>query len=43
MLHFCVIATGSKLRISVTGFSGSRRSAMIDLIQAMGAIYDDAM
>lgn len=35
--------TGSKLRISVTGFSGSRRSAMIHLIQAMGATYDDSM
>lgn len=33
----------SMLRISVTGFSGSRRSAMIHLIQAMGATYDDAM
>jgi NAD-dependent DNA ligase len=35
--------TGSKLRISVTGFSGSRRSAMIHLIRAMGATYDDSM
>jgi hypothetical protein len=34
---------GSKLRVSVTGFSGSRRSAIIHLIQAMGATYDDSM
>jgi twin BRCT domain len=31
------------LRISVSGFSGSRRTAMIHLITVMGAIYDDSM
>jgi hypothetical protein len=33
----------SNLRISVTGFSGSRRSAIVHFVKAMGAIYDDSM
>lgn len=31
------------LRISVTGFSGSTRSALVHAIQALGVAYDDAM
>jgi twin BRCT domain len=31
------------LRISVSGFCGSRRTAMIHLITVMGAVYDDSM
>lgn len=36
-------ATESLIRISVTGFSGSRRTAIIQLIHAIGAFYDDSM
>jgi len=36
-------ATASSIRISVTGFSGSRRTAIIQLIRAIGAFYDDSM
>jgi len=31
------------IRISITGFSGSKRTAIVHLIQAMGAVYDDSM
>lgn len=35
--------TQSLLRISVTGFQGPQRTAMIHAIQAMGATYDDSL
>jgi len=31
------------IRISITGFSGSKRTAIMHLIKAMGATYDDSM
>jgi twin BRCT domain len=31
------------IRISITGFSGSKRTAIIHLIHAIGATYDDSM
>jgi twin BRCT domain len=31
------------IRLSMTGFSGFRRSSLVHLIQAMGGIYDDDM
>jgi twin BRCT domain len=37
------VDAGSSIRISLTGFSGSQRTAMIRLIAAMRGIYDDSM
>ena len=31
------------MRISVTGYSGSKRTALIQLVQAMGGVYEDSM
>jgi hypothetical protein len=33
----------SSVRISVTGFTGTRRAAVVHLVQAMDGIYDDSM
>ena len=37
------ISATSMKRISVTGFSGSHRTAIIHLITSMGGVYDDSM
>lgn len=37
------LSSSTTIRISVTGFSGSQRTAMIHLIRAMGGTYDDSM
>lgn len=36
-------AKPTTVRISVTGFQGPKRTAIVQAIQAMGAIYDDSM
>ena len=35
--------TDGTVRISVTGFQGAKRTAIVQAIQDMGAIYDDSM
>jgi twin BRCT domain len=42
-LAVCRESKTDTIRLSITGFSGFRRSSLVHLIQAMGGVYDDDM
>jgi twin BRCT domain len=42
-LAVCGKSKSDTIRLSITGFSGFRRSSLVHLIQAMGGVYDDDM
>ena len=39
----CDAGVAMTIRVSVTGFTGFKRSALVKLIQAMGGVYDESM